>query len=131
MVLVKLQPYRQHSVFLCKNHKLCMKYFGPFTVLQRIGSVAYKLELPEHSHIHPVFHVSLLKKLITDMASEAALLPPITMESGPLIQPELILQHCTVIRNNRHISQALVQWCGLPMSENSWEDIALLRSQYP
>lgn len=54
-VLVKLQGYRQHLVFLRKNHKLSMKYFRPFKILQRVGHVAYKLELPEGSRIHPVF----------------------------------------------------------------------------
>lgn len=61
---VKLQPYKQHSLRLHKHHKLDRKYFGPFKVLRRIGSVAYKLELPVAASIHPVFHISLLKKCI-------------------------------------------------------------------
>ncbi|XP_047169459.1 uncharacterized protein LOC124838000 [Vigna umbellata] len=47
LALVKLQPYRQHSIALRKNQKLGMRFFGPFKVVQRIGPVAYKLELPE------------------------------------------------------------------------------------
>ena len=60
--MVKLQPYRQHSVALRKNQKLGMRFFGPFEVVERVGHVAYKLKLPEAARIHLVFHISLLKK---------------------------------------------------------------------
>jgi len=46
MVLVKLQPYRQHSVQLRKNQKLGLHYFGPFPITEQIGHVAYKTQLP-------------------------------------------------------------------------------------
>lgn len=46
-VLVKLQPYRQSSVTLRKNQKLGIRYFGPFTIMAKVGMVAYKLQLPE------------------------------------------------------------------------------------
>jgi hypothetical protein len=64
-VFLRLQPYKQMSLKQQKkDNKLAPKYYGPYKVLQRIGSMAYKLELPPSSHVHPVFHVSFLKKVI-------------------------------------------------------------------
>nr|GEX03569.1 hypothetical protein [Tanacetum cinerariifolium] len=50
-----------------KRSKLCPRYIGPFEIIERIGPVAYKLELPEKLHgIHTMFHVSNLKKCLAD-----------------------------------------------------------------
>ena len=63
-VFLKLQPYVQTSIARRSNQKLSYKYFGPYTILQRVGAVAYKLDLPPSSQIHPVVHVSLLKQAL-------------------------------------------------------------------
>jgi hypothetical protein len=57
-VYLEFQPYVQTSLAPRANQKLAFKFFGPFRILQRVGSVAYKLDLPPSSSIHPVFHVS-------------------------------------------------------------------------
>ena len=62
LVYVKLHPYKQHSLKSSSCQKLAPRYFGPFPVVERIGKVAYKLQLPDHARIHPIFHVSLLTK---------------------------------------------------------------------
>ena len=61
-VYVKLQPYRQKSLARRANEKLAARYYGPYEVEGEVGPVAYKLKLPPHCHLHPVFHVSLLKE---------------------------------------------------------------------
>ena len=50
-----------------RKGKLASKYNGPFKILERINVVAYRLVLPpDMSPVHPVFHVSMLRKYISD-----------------------------------------------------------------
>lgn len=65
-VFLKLQPYVQASLAPRLNQKLAFKYFGPFRILERVGAIVYKLELPPSSSIRPVFHVSQLKAAVVD-----------------------------------------------------------------
>ncbi|CAN6225874.1 unnamed protein product [Urochloa humidicola] len=62
-VWLKLQPYIQNSLATRSSYKLSFRYFGPFIIESKVGAVAYKLALPSYCRIHPVFHVSLLKKV--------------------------------------------------------------------
>lgn len=61
-VFLKLHSYAQQTMARRTNKKLSAKYYGPYRVIQRLGKLAYKLELPSAAQIHLVFHVSLLKK---------------------------------------------------------------------
>jgi len=126
-VFLKLQPYVQSSLAAHSNQKLAFKYFGPFRIIERIGSVAYKLELPASSSIHPVFHVSQLKKAMGAHHIVEKLLPPSSVRWSI---PEKILQHRTIIKGSP-VRQGLVKWSQLPSSLSTWKDLEYLRQQFP
>jgi hypothetical protein len=61
-VWLKLQQRTAVAISAAAHSKLGPKYYRPYKVLQCIGKVSYKLELPNRAKIHNVFHVSVLKK---------------------------------------------------------------------
>jgi hypothetical protein len=65
-VLLHLQSYAQSSVVNRSYPKIPYKFFGPYQVLEKIDKAAYRMELPDNSLIHPVFHVSQLKSFTPD-----------------------------------------------------------------
>ena len=52
------------------------KYFGPFQIEKKLSNLAYKLKLPHSMRIHPVFHISLLKKFIPNTIQGRITQPP-------------------------------------------------------
>jgi hypothetical protein len=63
-VFLHLQPYKKTSLKGEQCQKLAPKFYGPYTILKRVGHVAYRLAFPNAYKIHIVFCVSFLKKVI-------------------------------------------------------------------
>lgn len=127
-VFLKLQPYVQSSLAPRANQKLSFKFFGPYTVLSKVGPVAYKLDLPPSSSIHDVFHVSQLKKAVPSSAQVTS--SPPACDSA-LQFPQQILDRKLVSKGVDCSQQVLVKWSGWPESLATWEDLDYLRQQFP
>ncbi|GKB76846.1 putative reverse transcriptase domain-containing protein [Tanacetum coccineum] len=64
---LKLETANSQVIRFGKRGKLNLRYIGPFKILAKVGTVAYRLELPEQlSRVHSTFHVSNLKKCLSD-----------------------------------------------------------------
>jgi hypothetical protein len=126
MVYVKLQPYVQSSVARRAHHKLAFRFFGPYRVLSKIGAVAYRLELPQTSAVHPVFHVSQLKASPGDQVVS----PSLPTDLVEFQVPAKILQR-RWSPGDHPVQQVLVQWSQMPASLATWESLEDLRCRFP
>jgi hypothetical protein len=108
-VYLRLQPYRQSSVAFRRKLKLSPRFFGPFQILQKVGTVAYKLELPAGSLIHPVFHVSQLKLKLCHSTTAVSHLPPVDANGTVQSEPEEVLDRRSRKIHNRAVVELLVR----------------------
>ncbi|KAJ9528726.1 hypothetical protein QJQ45_020662 [Haematococcus lacustris] len=107
-----------------KARKFLPRYVGPFKVTGRLGESAYRLELPPTmSKLHPVFHVSLLKKYT---GSQGFHPPPVLewLEDAPHYEVHSLLKHRQVRFKKR--MEYLVKWTGYDDTYNTWEPEANL-----
>jgi hypothetical protein len=91
-IFLRLQPYKQMSLKQSKkDNKLSPKYYGPYKVFQKIGTMAYKLQLPASSQVHLVFHVSCLKKVIGNKPVQTILLE-LDEEGKIILDPKVVTE---------------------------------------
>jgi hypothetical protein len=116
-----------------KVKKLQPRYVGPFQILQRIGSVAYRLALPPNlSNLHDVFHVSQIRKYVPDPSH---ILSPnkIQLKSNTSYQaqPLEILDRGEKTLQNKVIPLVKVLWQSIDSSEITWEKEQDMKDTYP
>ncbi|KAK1628363.1 hypothetical protein QYE76_002678 [Lolium multiflorum] len=111
------------------RRKLGPRYAGPFRVLERIGKLAYRLELPAGSRLHDVFNVGLLKAYRGDPPSAPPALPPTS--DGRLEPAPASVARVLKAQQRRGVWHVLVHWTGLPEDEATWEKLEDLCQQFP
>jgi hypothetical protein len=90
--------------------------------------VAYRLLLPASSAIHPVFHVSQLKKMVSPRRAVSSTLS----DSASLYQvPEAVLDSRMINKRGVEVQQVLVKWSHMSQELATWEDKEALRQRFP
>jgi hypothetical protein len=130
-VFVKLRAHRQKSVVTRISPKLSARYYGPYPIIEKVGAVAYKLKLPVGSRIHPVFHVSLLKKAVGEYNTDEELPDLLADDQIDVYEPEHVLATRKLKQQGEEVNQVLIQWKGKSAEEATWEDMIMIRSQFP
>nr|GEU29732.1 putative reverse transcriptase domain-containing protein [Tanacetum cinerariifolium] len=125
---------RQRSIIrFGKRGKQNPRYIGPFKIRKRIGSVAYKLELPEElSNVHNTFHVSNIKKCLSD---ESLIIPMKELKPDDKLKfveepVEIIDREIKQLRQSR-IPIIKVRWNSKRGPEYTWEHEDKIRAKYP
>jgi len=108
------------------SHKLSPRFYGPFKVVERIGNVAYHLQLPPKARIHDVFHVVFLKKYSGD-APEHIVPLPVIVHGRAVSSPQTVLR----ARPSRTSWDLLVQWSGQPAVDATWEPLEQFKESFP
>jgi hypothetical protein len=135
MVYLKMMPHREFVLGRQNARKLSSKWYGPFKILQAMGNRAYKLQLPEGTKIHNVFHVNQLKRHLGPNVVPNQTLPLVTTSGKLKTFPLAILSHRQVPRSIGEyavaIPQWLIHWENMPEAEATWEDADFIRSTFP
>jgi len=94
MMFLQMQPYQNQSINIKGTKNLDLMFYKPYKVLQCIRPTTYKIELPDSSKIHPVFHVSYLKKVVGSQVKVQKQLPNLEEDGSIVVVQEAILdQH--------------------------------------
>lgn len=85
------------------------RYFGSYPIVAKKGSVAYTLDLPVGTHIHPTFLISQLKRHIGS-ASSSTTIPPMDDHGALSKTPVRIVDRRMVRRGNHAGTEVLIEW---------------------
>nr|GEU41949.1 retrotransposon protein, putative, Ty3-gypsy subclass [Tanacetum cinerariifolium] len=130
-VMLKVSPWRGVIRFR-KRGKLSPRFIGPFKVIERIGPVAYKLELPDKLRgIHDTFYVSNLKRCLND--NVVIPLDEVQLDNKLYFveKPVEIMDREVKRLKQSQILIVKVRWNSRRGPEFTWEREDLFRSKYP
>ncbi|GJT55296.1 putative reverse transcriptase domain-containing protein [Tanacetum coccineum] len=132
LVMLKVSPWKEVMHF-DKRGKLNPRYVGPFKVIERVGTVAYKLELPQQlSRVHNTFHVSNLKKCLSDESLVIPLEELCVDDKLHFVEePVELIDHKIKQLKRSRIPIIKVRWNSKRGPEFTWECEDQFKQKYP
>lgn len=110
---------------------MAARFYEPFEVLARVGPVAYRLNLPSSSKIHPVFHNSQLKCVHGNVFILTSISLQLNSSLELETEPEALLDIPYHYKDAATVTEVLIKWCDLPTSEATWELYHSIASHFP
>ena len=125
-VLLSLGKNKQVMITVpgeAEHRKFRSKFAGPFTVIERVSALAYRLNLPRHWRVHPVFHLDRLRRWRTSERQQR----PAEQTPGPVneetqeFEVDRILRTRVTHRGGHPRREFLVKWLGYNADDATWE----------
>jgi hypothetical protein len=130
-VYLRVLPMKGAKRFGVKG-KLAPRYIGSFPILEKCGTVAYKLDLPPSlARVHDIFHMSQLKKCLT--APVDVMLPEVILLEADLSYPEhpiKVMNQKDRVTMHKTIKFFKIQWSNHTEEKATWESEDFLRSHH-
>ncbi|XP_073137293.1 uncharacterized protein [Henckelia pumila] len=131
-VFIRVAPLKGVMRF-AKKGKFDSRFVGPFEILDRVGTLAYRVAMPPNLvGVHNVFHVSMLRKYISNPFHVLNLEP---LQSSPHMtyeeRPDRIMEKQERRLRNKTIPMVKVKWLNHSDEEATWETEAYIRTRYP
>ena len=122
--MVKLRLHKGYNVPGITSHKIGAQFVGPFKVIERIGKLAYRLQLPDNMRIHNVVSVAMLEPMPAENDPYQRRLPPpdtVVVDGQTEYVIDKLINKRRIRKGRGWSTQYLIRWKGYGPEADTWQ----------